>query len=261
MLNSKSASRPAGTCRRRHRATVAAILGNLGASSASTRTSKLLHSTTAVAGSSSSINAGRGPYRDGSRSGGGSFGAHLANWELMHWCWRGQGCAPGALRAAAERDLGRLMDRARLQLGCQLLPAMHLCGRTAAPCGGAASALAISRSTSGIDVPFLGIPKRTTTRPHAWLLDRLRLVPAGRTPGGCALRVTSAPWRNRRPRPSSQSSLWRTRAMNEASKVHPSHRMNGSRQSAVGEASIRSTMSLNPHFPSASTTLAHGRFR
>jgi len=113
------------------------------------------------------------------------------------------------------------MDRARLQLGCQLLPRdaslrpvlRHLAS------GGSLGLLVDLKVDDGIDVPFFGIPMRTSDTP-ARMVARFGcdLVPI-RTErlGDAHYRVTVMPPLPEPPPGDEESQrIWRTRAMNEA---------------------------------------------
>ncbi len=52
------------------------------------------------------------------------FGAHLSNWEIMALALAREGVPLLALHAPLQnRHLGKLLDRAREQLGCKMLGA------------------------------------------------------------------------------------------------------------------------------------------
>jgi KDO2-lipid IV(A) lauroyltransferase len=96
------------------------------------------------------------------------FGAHVANWELLALALARAGVRLLALYAPLQNvRLGRLMDRARRQLGCELL------ARDASPRpilkhladGGSLGLLVDLKVDDGIEVPFFGEPMRTSATP------------------------------------------------------------------------------------------------
>ncbi|NJN52104.1 MAG: hypothetical protein HC809_10375 [Gammaproteobacteria bacterium] len=106
-------------------------------------------------------------YRSGERRGV-FFGAHLANWEIMGIGLARAGVPVMALYAPLQNEiLGRLMDEARAQLGCKMLPRdaslrpllKHLAD------GGSLGLLVDLKVDDGIEVPFFGHPMRTSPTP------------------------------------------------------------------------------------------------
>lgn len=96
------------------------------------------------------------------------FGAHVANWELMALALARAGVPLLALYAPLQNErLGHLMDRARRQLGCDLL------ARDASPRpilkhladGGSLGLLVDLKVDDGVEVPFFGQPMRTSATP------------------------------------------------------------------------------------------------
>lgn len=160
-------------------------------------------------------------YRDGKRRAV-FFGAHLANWELMALVLARAGVPLLALFAPLQNAiLGRLMDRARLQLGCQLLPrdaSMRPVLRHLAA-GGSLGLLVDLKVDDGVDVPFFGVPMRTSDTP-ARMAARFDcdLIPVETERlGDARYRVTVHPPLPRPPPGDDESQrAWRTRAMIEA---------------------------------------------
>lgn len=159
-------------------------------------------------------------YRQGGRRGV-FFGAHLANWEIMGIGLARAGVPIMALYASLQNEsLGRLMDEARAQLGCQLLPRdaslrpllKHMSD------GGSLGLLMDLKIDDGIDVPFFGHPMRTSATP-ARLAARFDcdLVPiVTERLGDARYRFTVLPPLPSPPPGSDEEQLvWRTRKMLE----------------------------------------------
>ena len=89
------------------------------------------------------------------------FSAHLSNWELMALALARAGVPLLALYARLQNEaLGELMDRARRQLGCELIareasmkPILRHLGA-----GGSLGILVDLKVDEGIEVPFFGRP-------------------------------------------------------------------------------------------------------
>ena len=96
------------------------------------------------------------------------FSAHLSNWELMALALARDGVPLLALYARLQNEtLGRLMDRAREQLGCALVAreaSMKPILRHMSD-GGSIGILCDLKVDEGIDVPFFGRPMRCSAVP------------------------------------------------------------------------------------------------
>ena len=96
------------------------------------------------------------------------FGAHVANWELMALALARDGVPLLVFYARLQNEaLGRLMDRARRQLGCELAareasmkPILRHLGD-----GGSLGVLVDLKVDEGIDVPFFGHSMRCSAVP------------------------------------------------------------------------------------------------
>jgi KDO2-lipid IV(A) lauroyltransferase len=170
-------------------------------------------------------------YRRGGRRGV-FFGAHLANWEIMGIGLARAGVPVMALYAPLQNEiLGRLMARARAQLGCEMLPRdaslrpllKHVGD------GGSLGLLVDLKVDDGIDVPFFGHPMSTSPVP-ARLAARFGcdLVPiVTERLGDARYRFTVLPPLPAPPAGDVDEQLaWRTRAMlatlEDLIRAHPS---------------------------------------
>ncbi len=148
------------------------------------------------------------------------FGAHVSNWEIMGIALAREGVPVMALYAPLQNGhLDRLMNRARLQLGCEMLPRDGSMRRLFKHLqdNGSMGLLVDLKVDDGIEVPFFGVPMLASPTP-ARLAARYQcdLVPIVTTRTGDArYHFTVLP-----PLPSPPGELdeeasifWRTRAM------------------------------------------------
>lgn len=95
-------------------------------------------------------------------------GAHFSNWEIMALALARAGVPLLALHAPLQNPhLGKLMDRARMQLGCTMLgrgESMRALIKQVRSGGSIGMLLDLSMD-DGVPVPFFGQPMRTTLTP------------------------------------------------------------------------------------------------
>jgi KDO2-lipid IV(A) lauroyltransferase len=96
------------------------------------------------------------------------IGAHFSNWEIMALAIARAGVPLLALHAPLQnQQLGKLMDRARAQLGCTMLgrgESMRALIKQVRDGGSIGMLLDLSMN-DGVPVPFFGHPMRTTLTP------------------------------------------------------------------------------------------------
>jgi len=96
------------------------------------------------------------------------FGAHLSNWEIMALALAREGVPLVALHAPLQNpQLGKLLDRAREQLGCRMLARGESMRGLVQQVrdGGSIGLLLDLAMKDGAPVPFFGQPMRTSLTP------------------------------------------------------------------------------------------------